>query len=204
MVNLIGTLHTQTLLNVQEDNILKIFLNFITKKQWKDFPESDSDIEIPKKSIIKPKKVKDVLKYVTKACKALTLSEPMESFDGDIYRKFDHSVITNDSDINQNEAVNVLYITIEAFLDAHSVQLVQDAIDHLNEKLTQMAGGDMRSESTIPEHCSYSVTEHFIKRYRTIFQVSTELVSQLYKMKASNELPLCVLKISNALGFIES
>lgn len=204
MVNLIGTIHIQNLLNTQEDNILKIFLNFINKMQWKNFLENDTDIEIPKKSVIKPKKVKDVLKYLTKACQAITLSESVECFDGDIFRKIDHNAIENDPDINQNEIVSILYITMEAFLDAHSLQLIQDTIEKLNERLTQMAEGDVQNESAIPENCSYSVTEHFIKRYRTIFQVSTELVSKLYTMKESNELPLCVLKISNALGFIES
>lgn len=203
MVNLVGTLYIQTLLSTQEDNILKIFLNFINKKQWKDFLENNTDIVIPKKSIIKPKKVKDVHKYLTKACETIMLSEPKECSDDNIYRKFDQSLIKNDAETSLNEIVLILYITMEAFLDAHSVQLVQDKIENLNERLTQMAGGDVGNESTIPEHCSYSVTEHFIKRYRTIFQVSTELVSKLYKLKESNELPLCVLKISNALGFIE-
>lgn len=202
MVNLIGTLYIQTLLNTQEENILKIFLNFINKKQWKDFLENDTDIEIPKKSIIKPKKVKDVLKYLTKACETITLSESKECVEDNIYRKFDYNAIENGPEITLHEIVLILYITMEAFLDAHSVQLVQDKIENLNERLTEMAG-DVTNKSTIPEHCSYSVTEHFIKRYRTIFQVSTELVSKLYKLKESNELPPCVLKISNALGFIE-
>ncbi|XP_026328934.1 uncharacterized protein LOC113236924 [Hyposmocoma kahamanoa] len=202
MVNLIGTLYIQTLLNTQEENILKIFLNFINKKKWKDFLENDTDIEIPKKSIIKPKKVKDVLKYLTKACETITLSESKECVEDNIYRKFDHNAIENDPEITLHEIVLILYITMEAFLDAHSVQLVQDKIENLNERLTEMAG-DVTNKSTISEHCSYSVTEHFIKRYRTIFQVSTELVSKLYKLKESNELPPCVLKISNALGFIE-
>lgn len=202
-MNLIGTLYIQTLLNTQEDHILKIFLNFINKEQWKDFLENDADIEIPKKAIIKPKKVKDVLKYLTKACEAITLSDSMECFDGNIYRKFDHSVVGNDPEISRNDIVVILYITIEAFLDAHSVQLIQDKIENLNDRLIQMAG-DVKNESAIPEHCLYSVTEHFIKRYRTIFQVSTDLVSKLYKMKESNELPLCVLKICNVLGFVES
>lgn len=201
MVNLIGTLHIKKLLHTWEDNILKIFLNFITQKQWNDFSDCDTEIEIPKKSIIKPKKVKDVLKYLTKACELLTLSEP-EIFEGDIYRKFDCSEILHDSNVNQNQMVTILYITMEAFLDAYSLQFVQDAIDNLNEKL--LARGYSTCESTIPEQCSYSVTEDFIKQYRTIFQVSTELVSKLSQMKESKKLPLCVLKISNALGFIQS
>lgn len=203
MVNLIGTVYFQNLFKTQEDNILKIFLNFINKKQWKDFSANGADIEIPKKTIIKPKKVKNVLNYLNKAFETIPLSESMD--DSNIYKKFDHNVIENVPETTQNEIVLILYITIEAFLDVYSVQLVQDKIENLNERLTQIAGGDVRNESAISEHMyTYSVTEHFIQRYRTIFQVSAELVSKLYKLKESNELPLCVLKISNALGFVES
>lgn len=204
MVNHIGTLYLQKILHTQEDNILKIFLNFVKKKQWKEFLEDNTDFELPKKLIIRPKKVRDVLKYITEACETTTLTESKQYLDGDIYRKFDQSLIESDPEIKQNEIVIILYITLGAFLDAHSVLLVQDKIENLNARLTQLAQGDVTNESAVPEHRSYSVTEHFIKRYRTIFQVCTELVTKLNEKKESNNLPLCILKMSKALDFIQS
>lgn len=197
MQYMIGTLHIQAILSTQEDNIIKIFIDFIKKSRLDLFPEGNSEICISKSEVIKPKKVKNVLKYFTKVC------EEAENYSSDFYDysypKLDLSCIINDAAIDQNYIVHILYITVESYLDSYSVQLVQDTLDKLNE---QLPGNSDEIENTPPELSTYTVTETFIKKYRSIYQTLTELILLLNNLKCKNNLPK-IMNVFENIGLLE-
>ncbi|KAI5645253.1 hypothetical protein NE865_02801 [Phthorimaea operculella] len=194
MQHLIALMHIQTLLSSKEDDIIKIFIKFVKETQWELYPEGLSEIQVSKTSLIRPKKVKDFMNFLHKVCKLATDLDDTE----DVYPKLDPSTLIGDPENETDRAhvVHTLYIAVDSYLDAYSVQSVQDTLDNLNEQVDEH--GDV-TMTFVPENCSYSVTEHFIKKYRSIYRNLTELISILQTLD-KNEVP--EMKIFERIGLL--
>lgn len=179
MKHLIGILHIKNLLATDENCIIKNLITFIRKEMWNKFPQSEEPIKISTNSFFKPVKVK---RQIRKLMKLYSQEIPEEN--EPIYWKITPKS-DDDDDVNRNQIVYTLFLTLEAYLDAYSVQNVQETLDNLNE---QLLNNNMNSnDNFIPEIGSYSVTEHFIKKYRSIYQMLRELVVLLQERKAQGD-----------------
>ncbi|XP_049866371.1 uncharacterized protein LOC126367035 [Pectinophora gossypiella] len=190
MQHLIGVCHLQSILSTNESNIIKIFIKFLKEKQWKLFPDSQSEIQISKSTIIRPKKVKNFMKYLEKIS---TLPEDFDEYCEVVYPKLDPETLVSDN-VDRNHIVHMLYITIDAYLDAYSIQSVQDTLDDLNDQVQR----GIKTTSQFPENTSYSVTEYFIKQYRSIYQNLTELIDVLNTV---NRKQIPQIEIFENIGF---
>lgn len=199
MQHLVGVSHMKMLLSIQEDDAIKIFINFLKKSQWKNFPESNLEIQLTKSTVIKPKKVKNIIKSLLTKCN-IQENNSIEHNSDCLYPKFDPDSFSLDSEIDQNYLVHVLYITIEAYLDAFSIQYLQDTLDDLNERLQESMELDINDCEK--KSNAYSVSEDFIKRCRSIYQLLKELILTLQELKSKGELPN-ILKVFNNIGLLD-
>lgn len=110
------------------------------------------------------------------------------------------SELDNDEKINRNQVVHTLFITLEAYLDAYSLQNVQLTLGNLNEQLLQNET-DVVIHNFLPELSSYSVSEDFIKKYRSIYQKLKELVLLLQEVKNGEDLP-DILKVFEKIDLL--
>lgn len=72
-------------------------------------------------------------------------------------------------------------------MEAYNVQNVQDTLDRLNESL--LLPNDMEMPTNELSLKSYSVTEQFIKKYRSIYRLFKELILMLQDMKNNDDVP---------------
>lgn len=197
MQYLLGTLHIKKILSSEENDPIKSFTVFVKDMRWKKFSEKGSEIIIFKKN--KGKKIKNFTHYLKKKWENLNPEIPMENEDI-LYYKFDPHSIVKDSKVTLNHVIHIFYITLEAYLDAYNVQDIQETLDELNEKLNcSEAMSD--EENHIPDFCSYSVTENFIKKYRSIYQTLKELMLTLQALKSSGDLPT-IFKVFEKIGLL--
>ncbi|XP_053602763.1 uncharacterized protein LOC128670806 isoform X2 [Plodia interpunctella] len=178
MQHLIATLHIKTLLSTNEDDIIRILINFVTKKQWTLFPESDKEITISKKIISTPKKFNNITSYLVKKCKNLNISE--SECPDILYPKLE-TPLDVISDTYVNHVVHALYVSLEAYLDSYNVQNVQDTLDNLNKKLAQKS--EDSEDIIVPDYCSYTVSESFIKKYTSLYKTLRELILIMNDLK---------------------
>ncbi|XP_026751136.1 uncharacterized protein LOC113511658 [Galleria mellonella] len=197
MQYLVGSLHVQKLLSSQFDDIIVNLTNFIEKSQWNQYPMSENEINISKKYDTKPKRVKNILHFLSKMCRSWRSSSKSSSLNYRVYPKFDQDSLNDDYKININYVVHTMYITLEAYFDAFNVERIQETLDSLNEQI--LTHNDTVDQVT--NYSSYSVTEHFIKKYRSIFQKLQELVLILHNLKTTGELPE-VLKVFEKIGLL--
>lgn len=189
MQYLIGNIHINTLLSTQHNDPIKNFIEFVNNKQWKKFLECGTKLVISKSQKKKLKNVKDFTKFLVKKLDTMNSQISLMDTERELnYNKFDPHSILKDNKVNLNHVIHTFYITLEAYLDAYNVQDVQESLDNLNERLN-CDETSISKENHIPEYCSYSVTENFIKKYRTIYQTLKELMLILQSMKNSGDLP---------------
>lgn len=193
---LIGTLHIKKLLTTQEDDPIKIFTEFVRNSQWKKFPESTSEILVFKKTTFS---VKNLIKHLKKRCNYLNTKILDVEMENDTFYRFDPLSMPKEPKISLNHVIHSLYITLEAYLDAYSVQNIQETLDDLNEKL--LNGEPSNDQKLLPDFCSYGVTENFIKKYRSIYQSLKELILILQAMKNNGDLPN-MFKIFEKIGLL--
>ncbi|XP_063821020.1 uncharacterized protein LOC135071184 [Ostrinia nubilalis] len=184
MKYLIGTLHIKRILPTQEDDPLKIFTDFVKNLQWKKYPESTSQINIPRTTNFKNT---NLMKHLLRRCNKLNSKGNIVDEETETYKRFDPLSLPKDHKISLNHVIHTLYITLEAYLEAYSVQKVQETLGELNLNLE--SNENSIEQKILPDFCSYSVTEHFIKKYRSIYQSLRELVLILNEMKVSGSLP---------------
>jgi hypothetical protein len=196
---LVGKLHIKKLLSTQEDDPIRILTEFIREHQWKQFPEVQSKLIIPKKTDQSLKKAKSFFDFLNKKCKELSKQKTSLSAQKK-YAKLDHNSLLNKDKYSLNDVVNILYVTLNAFLDAYSVQNMQDTLDLLNEQIQNGTTSENYVHS-LPEYCSYTVTEDFIKKYRTIYQTLKELMLLLQEMKNNETLP-DIFKVFDKIGLL--
>lgn len=200
MQHLIATLHVKELLSTQEDDIVKIVINFIKNSQWQLFEDSNEPIHISKKMFPRPKKVKNLVKYIEKICAdAELLEDDSDPSDSNLYPKYDSQSDDLSTEVNINHVVHSLYVALDAYLDAFSVLNVQETLSNLNEQLLLQT--DSNSESQLQVYCSYTVTEVLIKKYRSIYKLLKELMIMLNEMRNSGNLP-DVLKVFDKIGLL--
>lgn len=196
MKHLIGTLHIKKLLFTEETCIIRNLIDFIKQSSWNNYPETQADIQISKNTLFRPRKIRRKIRYLVKKCTEWQSDGIIE--DLKCYPKLG-SEIVKDREINRNQIVHTLFITLEAYLDAYSVQNVQETLDNLNEQL--LKADDNESANFLPELSSYSVTEQFIKKYRSIYQMLKELVILLQEVKHGGELP-GILKVFEKIDLL--
>lgn len=196
MKHLIGTLHLKKLLMTEETCIIRNLIDFIKQSSWNNYPKTQYDIKISKNTFARPRKIKRKLKYLVKKC---TEWKPDANVEVEkLYPKMG-SELDKDEEINQNQIVHALFITLEAYLHAYSVQDVQETLADLNEQL--LKAGDDVIHSFLPELGLYSVTEQFIKKYRSIYQMLKELVILLQKVKDAENFP-GILKVFEKIDLL--
>ncbi|KAJ0179769.1 hypothetical protein K1T71_004360 [Dendrolimus kikuchii] len=201
MQYLIGNLHINKLLQNEETCILTNLINFLKEQEWRRLPILSSEIEVLKKP---KRKTTRKLNYLSKICKKYRQStsvdqnsQPFCNESNNMYPKYNPDI--SQDEINLNHVVDTFYLTLESYLEAYSVQTVQDTINILNEQLLnqdiELRINDLNLQR------SYSVTEQFIKKYRSIYQLLKELVRILQEMKTSNDVPE-ILKIFGNIDLI--
>ncbi|KAJ8732910.1 hypothetical protein PYW07_015509 [Mythimna separata] len=181
MRHLIGILHIQKLMKTNNDCIISILINFFKESQWLPYAPDDTEIVISKKLFPKPKKIKKIINYVIKNC-VTPENEEVKN-----YAKFDKKeikavVLSMADNFSLNHLVHTLYTTLEAFLESYDVQSVEETWDKLNEKMSD-------ESETLPENCSYYVTEDLIKKYKNIMKTKKELQTIFNDLKSSGDLP---------------
>lgn len=185
MMHLIGILHVQTVLHTNEDNILTIMIDLVKNLKWKEFPESACEMSAGKiPGLKKPRHVKKLVKYLFKKCE--TWKTEIQVKDQAIIYPKQTDDDMKDLCVNQNHVINALYITLQAYLDSYSIHKVQEKLELLNDILDKE--GTIEPEQ-MPEGYAYSVTEHFIKKFKTIYQLLKELMILFHNMKNEQELP---------------
>lgn len=200
MKHLIGTLHIKKLLLTEETCIIRNLIDFIKQSTWKNYPETESNIQVSNNTFFRPRKIKRKLKYLTNKCTAWRSETVIEDVEKQLYPKME-SEMHNDEEINRNQVVHTLFITLEAYLDAYSVQNVQETLGNLNEQVMKTDENELVLHNFLPELSSYSVTEQFIKKYRSIFQMLKELVILLQEVKSDGDLPV-VLKVFEKIDLL--
>lgn len=185
MMHLIGMLHVKAILHTNEDNILTIMIDFIKNSRWKEFPESISKINSGNiQGLKKPKQVKHLLKYFLKKCEKLKSEKQTKNKDI-IYPKQEECEMRHDS-VDQTHLIQTLYITLQAYLDSYSVHSVQEKLETLNDLLDKEGKIDTEAK---PEGYSYSVSEHYIKKLKAIYQLLKKLMILFHNIKSEQELP---------------
>ncbi|XP_045515370.1 uncharacterized protein LOC123708619 isoform X2 [Pieris brassicae] len=192
---LISKKHLQSILPSNEDEIIGMFLYFIKNRQWEEYPicqDCKLTIELNVKQI-KPKKI---LAYLTKQCiwkikeSKLIKMEPKI-----VYPKLDSNYEENNI-VNQNYIISILYIALQGFLDAYSIQQIQEIWEELNKQLDQDMLSDYSSATNM-----YFVSEDFIKKYRSIYQIFQELVMILHQINNDGSFP-DILKIFTTIKLL--
>ncbi|XP_047506816.1 uncharacterized protein LOC125050823 [Pieris napi] len=185
---LISKKHLQSILKSNEDEIIGMFLYFIKNRQWEEYPickDFNLTIELNVKQI-KPKKI---LAYLTKQCIwKINESKLIKMEPKIVYPKLDSNYVENNI-VNQNYLISILYIALQGFLDAYSIQQIQEIWEELNKQLDQDMLSDYSSATNM-----YSVSEDFVKKYRSIYQNFQELVMILHQIKNDGSFP-DILKI---------
>lgn len=194
MQYIVGNLHVQSIMSTKEHDIIKVINNFVKKTQWEKYQANSNNIlVINAHPFLKAKKIRNVSNYLSKIVYKAQKRNFFQNSIEDHYPKYDSSVIKYSSIIDQSHIVSTLYMTLTAYLDAFNVEHVQETLDTLNEQLLtdeQTTG----IENCISEHCSYTITENFIKKYRSIYQMLKELMVTLHELKSNEQLPE-ILKI---------
>ncbi|KAI8429116.1 hypothetical protein MSG28_007670 [Choristoneura fumiferana] len=200
MQHLIGMHITKDFLNIKEDNVIKILIDFVKNHKWEEYKESDEELQIMKGELW-PEGLDSILH-----CLANKMDERMDIVsnsdnNNNSYPKLELPEYIDTSEPEQNHAVHVLYVTFAAYLDAYSVQSVQDTLDNLNEELLQ---GNMTARNIqihLPEAHMYSVSEEYIKKYRTIYQTLKELLRIWLDLKGNKNFPN-ILKVFENLSLL--
>ncbi|KAM3962394.1 uncharacterized protein ACR2FA_003638 [Aphomia sociella] len=196
MQHLIGALHVQKLLSSHYDDIIVNLTNFVATAQWKKFPLSHNEIDISEKYDNRSKSNKSILNHLAKMCRNWRTLSLVSTLDHKLYPKFDPESLNDNYDTDINYVVHAVYITLEAYFEAYNVEKVQETLDSLNKQILTNDNVEQVTNSS-----SYSVTEQFIKNYRSIFQKLQELVLILHKAKSSKQLP-DVLKVFERIGLL--
>ncbi|XP_041976782.1 uncharacterized protein LOC121731432 [Aricia agestis] len=172
MQYLIGIVHTQSLFSSQDCNIIRIVIDVLNKSQWTKFPQSSADLKLRKTFCVRNIKRNKFLKFLSnKICKETRRQKGEACI---LYSKYTPCIFS--SQVDQNYAMCVLSITFRAYLDAYSVENVQETLDKLNKEIMSNAPYYDTMELT-----SYTATENFIKTYRQIYQLLKELIILLNK-----------------------
>ncbi|XP_059052497.1 uncharacterized protein LOC131847065 [Achroia grisella] len=197
MQYLVGNLHVQKLLSSQFDDIIVNLTNFVTKSQWKQFPLSGTTINLSKRHNNRPKSSKNILNCLSKMCRNWKTSSKHHKKNSELYPKFDLGSISRNYEINVSYVVHTMYLSLEAYFDAFNVELVQETLDSLNKQILN----NTDTNAQVTNFSSFSVTEHFIKKYRSIFQKLQEFILILHNTKTTKELPE-VLKVFEKIGLL--
>ncbi|XP_038210630.1 uncharacterized protein LOC119831385 isoform X1 [Zerene cesonia] len=196
---LVSKQYLNTILSTDEEEIIKVLIKFIERSEWKHFPESNEKPQIPKTLKVPHIKPNKLLTYLSKTLtKTAYLVVDKKSDSKVLYPKFIPLEDMSKEIIDQKYVVLLIFITFHAYLDAFSVQEVQETLDKLNEQLDQeIPDSDKRNNIEV---ISYSVTEDLIKKYRSIYQMLKDLILLLQRKKG--EIPDIIHILFEALPLL--
>lgn len=192
MKHILGVMHAQRLLLTDNDCIISILIQFINNSQWEKYPKDDNQIILAERLFPKPKKIKKVLNYLIKKCTSWTHESTSENRK---YGKINLELLQNESEPSINHVIHTLYITLEAYIDTYDIHCVKETWDKLNEEALNHS-----SSQTKQEYGSYTVTEHIIKKYKSILKDINELHLAFQNLKSVGvPEPLCIFENAGLL-----
>ncbi|XP_026739684.1 uncharacterized protein LOC113502344 [Trichoplusia ni] len=176
MKHILGVTHAQRLLLTDNDCIINILIQFINNSQWEKYPKDNNQIILSERLFPKPKKIKKVLNYLIKKCTSWTLESTSENRE---YGKINLELLQNESEPSINHVIHTLYITLEAYIDTYDIHSVKETWDKLNEQALNHSSSQNKQE-----YGSYAVTEHIIKKYKSILKNINELHLAFQNLKS--------------------
>ncbi|XP_047986026.1 uncharacterized protein LOC125226166 [Leguminivora glycinivorella] len=188
MKYLIGMHVTKSFIRVKEkeDNVIRILIDYIEKCKKEGYPEC-SDIQVSKQQSSSTDKTFNMLLSLMEQCRLDEVS--LSNSDNNNNNGF-LKISSSKSDyevVSAYHVVHVLYVTIEALLDAYSVKTVQETLNDLNNKLLQ--DPSQPAQVVVPTPGIYSVSVDYIKKYRTIFMSLQELIKLKQEMMEKDGWP---------------
>uniref|UniRef100_A0A2A4IXD5 Uncharacterized protein n=1 Tax=Heliothis virescens TaxID=7102 RepID=A0A2A4IXD5_HELVI len=196
MKHMMGMLHLKKMLEIDNDCIISILINFFKEAQWQNYAPEDSEIKIAPKLFEKPKKVKKIIQYLLKQCESWSLEdEPEENIIK--YDKLDNKVFKVQTNNTLNHVVHTMFITLEAYLDTYNVQDVQETWNKLNENPDE---NETKSQTLLEQ--GYDVTEDFIKKYKYIMKTSKELRNVFHNLRNTGDMP-DILEVFTNISLLE-
>lgn len=158
-------------LNCDYINVIEAIYVFIEESFWTNFPENNEHF-IPNE-INKNIKANDILKHLSQICKNANFNCNERE---DMYKKFDKECLF-ESEITQNDVIKLLYVSLDALLDAYNVRKVHDAVQ-----------GSTQEEMITPV-TTYHVTTDLEIEYKTIYTAQKNLIELLQQKEAAGKLP---------------
>lgn len=192
MGHIVGVLYLKNILHTKGDDILTITMIFLKKSLWNDFPRDENLIKITKPNVKLPKTLNELFSNTN--IFTVDIEENIVNKKSVLYPK--QQIEPNTHVINQSQIIHILYITFECFLDAFSLHDVQNTLESMNESINENGMQLDSNTSTALEINSsdsekknlYFVTEHFIKKYRYIYENLKELIILFSQLKKDNKL----------------
>ncbi|CAH0728893.1 unnamed protein product, partial [Brenthis ino] len=151
-------------------NVIDAIYDFIQKSYWENFPKNNE--HFIKNEINQGIEANDILKLLSQICMNANFKCNERE---DIYKKFDENCLS-ESEMTQNDVIKLLYISLEALLDAFNVRKVHDAVQ-----------GSTQEET--PVLTSYHVTTNLEIEYKNIYRAQKNLIELLQQKQAAGELP---------------
>ncbi|XP_063360957.1 uncharacterized protein LOC134650064 [Cydia amplana] len=193
---LIGMHVTKSFLKVKEreDNVIKVLINYIEKCQKEGYPQC-SDMQVLKSQSSTTDNTYDMLLSLMEQCRLNEVSLSSSDNNNNGFTKMSPS--EPDKVVSEYHVVNTLYVTLEALLDAYSVNTIHETLDDLNNKLLQ--GSSQAFNIVMPKPGTYSVSVDYIKKYRTIYASLQELMKMKQRMMKDKGWPEVLDLFNNIL-----
>lgn len=192
MRHLIGLIHVHNVLSTNEACIIRILITFFIESQWESYPSDNSTIVLSKQIFDKTRKVNENVTSLIEKCILTPRIE--DTADNDLYLSMIPDTQKSKTEFSLNHVVHLLYVTLEAYLDAYDIQSVY-------EKLTNSNNTPFDIE-TSSEQNNYSTTKYLMKKYVHILQSIMEFVNLFRDLKRQNKLPE-VMNIFENIGFFK-
>ncbi|OWR43257.1 hypothetical protein KGM_215884 [Danaus plexippus plexippus] len=172
----IGMLHCEVLLSVTiKSSIIRTLINFVKESQWNHFPESQNSIIPEGVENAKQLTADNILRHLIKISK----NENKSCDNNNVrYPKFKHVNKTFVTD--QIFVTRVLYITVQAYLDAYHLCKMEKTLKRLtNESLQDNSKVGVKYFESVNSF----VTQASVKIYRSIYSDLKEFIQDIKKQK---------------------
>ncbi|CAK1553806.1 unnamed protein product [Leptosia nina] len=184
MKYLISIHHLNTILpGTNEDDIINIFINFIENEEWNKFPIREKIIASPKPLKTKHVKPNRLLDHLARKCQKAIESVNVAAH-RNMYPKLSLHESENDV-IDRNDVINLIYMSLDAYLHVYRISEIQFRWNALNDDLDR----GIYSFNVSEDRSTYSVSESFLKKYRSIFQRLKDLMLILHNLKTNKTFP---------------
>lgn len=161
MQHFIGLHHIQTIFDTNESDIMNIII-YCVNSSWKNDPFKDNEDILPEinfESKMEPHKLLDVLSEKCRNHLSVTTVENGDSHKTiNPYNKLD--LKEESCEIHNSYLINLLFITLIAYLESYSILNFKDILECLNKSPS--------TSKEFEESCKpYYISIHFIKKYQS-------------------------------------